>query len=115
MTLVSVILASLIVARPTMANLVGEMLSSVKAGIARTIAFSAFGVVAAGLSRARLGRRRVLETVDSFSNGGVAALHWSTSRTSEVTVMAVASGRVVSDDTDVTAHAHTLDAVRASL
>lgn len=115
MKLVSMILASLVITRPTMTNIVEEMLSSVEAGLARTIEFSAFGVVAAGLSRARLGRRRMLETVDSFRNGGVAALLWSTSRTSEVTVMAVACGHVMGDDTDVTAHAHTLDANRASL
>jgi hypothetical protein len=89
MALISMILASLVVVEPTMTNVVEEMLSSVEAGTAGTIHFSAFSVVAAGFSRTRLGRRGFLDTASSIQD--IAALLWSTSRASQVTVMAVTS------------------------
>jgi hypothetical protein len=62
MTLVSMVLASLVGATHTMTSLDEVMLSSVKAGIARTIEFSAIPVVVAGLSCARLWHFGVLDT-----------------------------------------------------
>jgi hypothetical protein len=62
MTLVSMVLASLVGAKHTMTSHDEVMLSSVEAGIARTIEFSAIPVFVTGLSCARLWHSGVLDT-----------------------------------------------------
>ena len=62
MTLVSMVLASLVVVKPTMTSLDEPMISSVEAGIARAIEFGAIAVVAAALSGTRLWHSGVLDT-----------------------------------------------------
>jgi hypothetical protein len=74
MTMVSMILASLIVARPTMTSRDEVVLSRVEAGIARTVEFGAIAVVVAGLSRTMLWHPGVGDTLGSSSNRDIAAL-----------------------------------------
>lgn len=71
MTVVSRAIVSVLLTGLTVAKIEEVMLYSVEAGFARTIHFGAIGVFVAGLSRARLWH---LGTVDSSSNGEIAAL-----------------------------------------
>ena len=71
MTVVSRAIVSVLLTGLTVAKIEEVMLYSMEAGFARTIHFGAIGVFVAGLSRARLWH---LGTVDSSSNGEIAAL-----------------------------------------
>lgn len=71
--LVSVVIASVVVAKPTVTS-GDEVMLRVEAGPAGAIEFGAVAVIVTGLSRARLRHLGLLLTVDSSSNRGIAAL-----------------------------------------
>jgi len=73
-TLVSMVMASLVVVKPTMTSRDEVVLSRVEAGIARTVEFSAIAVVVAGLPGTMLWHPGVDDALGFSNNRDIAAL-----------------------------------------